>query len=136
MVFSFCSEKGPLPETYLSLSRAGPHDRATATMQHVTLTSGSSNISHQYTSNLNYPDWIVTQAVTHFSPFLRHEQVLLPHGFLDESLHLHRMNFKRLSGATSLSVMTGVSSIPLSFQPHCFGSRSAFVSLFQSMTFK
>ena len=53
-----------------------------------------------------------------------------------ESLHLHLTNFSKLSGAASKSVRTGVSTVSASFQPHCIGSRSLFVSFNQSMTCK
>ena len=41
---------------------------------------------------------------THLSPFLRHEQTLLPQGFLEETLHLHRMNFSILQWNLSYPV--------------------------------
>ena len=57
------------------------------------------------------------QVVTHFSPFFLQEQMLVPHGFLDTSLHLHRTNLSRVSGAGARSVITGTSIAPPSFHP-------------------
>ena len=40
-------------------------------------------------------------------PCLRHVQELVPHWFFDFVLHLHVITFRRLSGETALSVVTG-----------------------------
>ena len=66
------------------------------------------------------------QAVAHFCPFLRQVHKLLPHGFLDDSLHLHRTNFSKPSGAESKSSLLALvpyrqASNPNAYGPvHCF----------------
>ena len=49
--------------------------------------------------------------------------MLAQHRFLDDSLHIHRINFNKLSGAACQSVITGVNTDPSSFQPHYLGIR-------------
>ena len=49
--------------------------------------------------------------------------MLVLQGFLDVSLHLHLTNFNKLSGAAAKSVIIGANIDPLSFQPHCLGSK-------------
>lgn len=62
------------------------------------------------------------QAATHFSPFALHEHLLLfSHGFLDDSLQLHRTTFRRWDGAASISVMIGVILPFTIFQPNSRG---------------
>ena len=48
-----------------------------------------------------------SQAATHFKPLFRQEHRLVPQTLRDDNLHLHRIITKRLSGAASLSVITG-----------------------------
>ncbi len=74
------------------------------------------------------------QAVTHLSPFFRHEHMFPPHGFVDDILQLHRMNFSRSSGAGSMSVIMGISFDMWSFQPHWVGSSSEFPRFSQITT--
>ena len=62
--------------------------------------------------------------------------MLVLQGFLDDSLHLHYTNFNKLSGAASKSVIIGVNTNPLSFQPHCLGSKLLLESFFQVRTYK
>ena len=57
-------------------------------------------------------------------------------GFLDDSLHLHRKNFNKLSGAAFKSVIFGVNTNPSSFQPHYLGSKLLLESFFQVKTCK
>ena len=57
-------------------------------------------------------------------------------GFLDDSLHLHRTNFNKLSGAAFKSVIVGVNADPPSFQPHCLGFKLLLESFFQIITCK
>ena len=61
------------------------------------------------------------QAVTHLRPFFQHEHTLVPQGFFEESLHLHRTNFNSVSGAGAMSVIIGDRVVPSesSVQPHC-----------------
>ena len=62
--------------------------------------------------------------------------MLVLQGFLDDSLHLHRTNFNKLSGAACKSVIIGVNTDPSSFQPHCLGSKILLESSFQIITCK
>ena len=104
--------------------------------------SSKSNISssdeRMFSAFLQFSPRQSPQAVTHLRPFLRQEHTLVPHRFLEESLHLHHTNLSKVSGAAAMSVMTGVSVVPSRFQPHCSGAKcmSLYVSLFQSITCK
>ena len=69
-----------------------------------------------------------------FQSILRQVHKLLPHELLYDSLHLHRTNFSKLSGAASKSVITGVCTVPLSFQPQCLWSCSSFLCFLQRIT--
>ena len=62
------------------------------------------------------------QAVTHWRLFLWQEHTLFPREFLEESLHLHHINFSRVSGATAMPVVTRVNVVPSSFLLHYSGS--------------
>ena len=94
-------------------------------------TSSSRVISSQFlqVSPLHSP-----QAATHFSPCLRQEQLLLPHGFfVDDLHHLQRTNLNRSSGAAPRSVKIGVSWLPDTAQPHSVASNELLDSCRQSV---
>src|SRR6056300_193175 len=65
------------------------------------------------------------QAATHLSPCLRHEQMLLPHGFFVVDLHLQRTKLNKSADAASKSVNIGVSWLFSIVQPHCVGSKKS-----------
>ena len=62
-----------------------------------------------------------SQAATHFKPLFRQEHRLVPQTLRDDNLHLHRIITKRLSGAASLSVITGNNILFIFFHPQSSG---------------
>lgn len=66
----------------------------------MSILSGSETLRKTSSAFIQFSPRQSPQVVIHFSLFLWHEEILLPHGFLDDNLHLHHTNFKWLSGAT------------------------------------